>query len=182
MNRSLIAKSVFATVIIAALFGASIPASASEVAESAPTAAPSDVSGAVPELDDATISAAFADLQASDAPRTETQSSGKTLVTFTLPTGSTLTFERNAIQPMLGGGYGQWGLYVDFNRTDQSVLLAGGGAALAAALCFIPGVGIPLCIVAAAVVGAATTALAAQGLCRGTMRVWAQLFGFTECV
>jgi hypothetical protein len=103
-------------------------------------------------------------------------------VTFILPTGSTLTFERDAMQPMLGGGYGEWGLYVDFNRTDQEILLSGGGAGLATALCFIPGVGIPMCIVAATVAGAATAALVAQGTCGGTMRVWAQLFGYTECV
>lgn len=181
MKRSLIAKAVFTTVVIAALFGTSIPASANAGTGPAP-AAGTGVSLAVPELDDATIAAAFADLQASEIPRTETQSGAKTLVTFTLPTGSMLTFERNAVQLMLGGGYGKWGLYVDFNRTDQGVLLSGGGAGLATALCFIPGVGIPMCIVAASVVAAATAALIAQGLCRGTMRVWAQQFGYAECV
>ncbi|TFD90512.1 hypothetical protein [Cryobacterium serini] len=174
-------KSIFATVIIAAMFSGSLPATAAEKAEPSPASAPAaEISGT--ELDDATISAAFADLQASDAPRSESMENGKSLVTFTLPTGSTLTFERDAIQLMLGGGYGQWGLYVDFNRTDQGILLSGGGAGLATALCFIPGVGIPMCIIAATVVAAATAALVAHGVCGGTMRVWAQQFGFTECV
>ncbi|WBM80648.1 hypothetical protein KIV56_04375 [Cryobacterium breve] len=79
------------------------------------------------------------------------------------------------VTPYLSGGIdAKYGIYVDFNRTDQGVIVSGGGAGLAAALCFIPGVGIPLCVVAVSVVAAATAALAAHGLCRNTMRVYIQ--------
>ena len=82
---------------------------------------------------------------------------------------------------MAGGVDPKWGLYVDFNRTDQSVLASGGGAALAVALCAIPGVGWALCVVAAGVTAAATTAVVAHGLCKNILRIYVQLLGSPAC-
>ena len=57
---------------------------------------------------------------------------------------------------LIGGGWDGWqGPYVSFNRVDQGALLAGGSAALAAAICFIPAVGQAACVAAVAIVAIA---------------------------
>jgi len=171
--------------------GLSAPAMATE----APVAS-SQVSSQVSpvrELTAAQIDAAYVALRDSSVPRkTSTAKDGQAVTTFTLPTGSKMSFQElkpevatdlgGVVTPYLGGGIdAKYGIYVDFNRTDQGVIVSGGGAGLAAALCFIPGVGIALCVVAVSVVAAATAALAANGLCRNTMRVYIQLLGYPEC-
>lgn len=76
----------------------------------------------------------------------------------------------------LGGGWDGWrGPYVSFNRVDQGALLAGGSAALAAAICFIPAVGTVACVVAVALVAAAFYYLTEYGRCstsRPNLRVY----------
>lgn len=76
----------------------------------------------------------------------------------------------------LGGGWDGWrGPYVSFNRVDQGALLAGGSAALAAAICFIPAVGQAACVVAVALVAAAFYYLTEYGRCstsRPNLRVY----------
>ena len=70
------------------------------------------------------------------------------------------------VQPMLGGGWDGWqGPYVSFNRVDQGALLAGGSAAIAAAICFIPAVGQAACVAAVAIVAIAFYYLAEYGRC-----------------
>lgn len=76
----------------------------------------------------------------------------------------------------LGGGWDGWrGPYVSFNRVDQGALLAGGSAALAAAICLIPAVGQAACVVAVALVAAAFYYLTEYGRCstsRPNLRVY----------
>lgn len=128
------------------------------------------------------IAAAYEDLRGSEAQRVTEEIDGSTFTTFTLPTGSTMTFKDDEVSAQLGGGWDdRYGLYVDFNRTDQTVLISGGGAALGAAICLIPGAGVPLCIVASAIIGAAIAAISANGLCPNIMRVYAQLLGYPQC-
>ena len=66
----------------------------------------------------------------------------------------------------LGGGWDGWrGPYISFNRVDQGALLAGGGAALAAAICLIPAVGQAACVAAAALVAIAFYYVTEYGRC-----------------
>ncbi|MDR5701695.1 hypothetical protein [Agromyces aerolatus] len=173
------------TLVIAsalAFIGAAIAPTQAMAADVA--SASGGASGVADELPPELLQRAYSDLVASAVPRTRSHAdvAGIILTTFTLPTGSELTFTMPEVTAELGGGWDErYGLYVEFNRTDQGVLLAGGGGALAVAMCAIPGVGIPLCIVAGGVVAAATTALAAHGLCRNIMRVYAQMLGYPEC-
>lgn len=175
-------RPLFALVSAMALAAVAIsPAQAAPRETASPVGGVSDVPHDLPQD---LLRQVYGDLLASDAPRTLTDvdADGMILTTFTLPTGSEFTFETPEVAAQLGGGWdGQYGLYVEFNRTDQGVLLAGGGGALAVAMCAIPAVGVPLCIVAGGVVAAATTALAAHGLCRNIMRVYAQMLGYPEC-
>jgi len=69
-------------------------------------------------------------------------------------------------QALIGGGWDGWnGPYVSLNRVDQGALMAGGAAALAAAICFIPAVGQVACVVAVGLVAAAFYYLTEYGRC-----------------
>jgi hypothetical protein len=130
------------------------------------------------------IDAAYNDLVASTMPRENIAVGDVKATKFMLPNGWFMTFvpKQTLLQPQLGGGWdGQHGLYVEFNRTDQSIIAGGGGPGLGGALCFLPGVGPALCIVALAVCGAAGAAIATHGFCPNILRIYAQLLGYSEC-
>lgn len=80
--------------------------------------------------------------------------------------------EESGFQPNLGGGWGARGPYVTFNQVDQGALIAGGGAALAGAICLIPAVGQVACVAAAAIVAIGAYYLNEYGRCPGDLRVW----------
>ncbi|WP_426515402.1 hypothetical protein ACPPVQ_12390 [Diaminobutyricibacter sp. McL0618] len=181
-------KSFLALFLGAAIAAAaSLPAQAAEMPVTNGPAAVSalpDSAEAIPELTKEVIGLAYRELLDSDAPRTESISSdGTRQTTFSLPTGATMTFvaDKPPMSRLGGGADPKWGLYVEFNRTDQGVLASGGGAALGIALCAIPGVGWALCAVVAGVTTAATAAVIAHGLCKNILRIYAQLLGNPEC-
>jgi hypothetical protein len=148
------------------------------------TQAYSGASAALPDSAPQLLEQAYSELLASSAPRTiaAADADGMISTTFTLPTGSTLTFETPEVDAQLGGGWdSRHGLYIELNRVDQGVILAGGGTALGIAMCAIPGVGIPLCAVTSGLIASAVAALAAHGVCGNIMRIYAQLFGYSEC-
>ena len=143
-------------------------------------------------LDPAIIDGAYVDLKAAGFPVQLERVNGVDLETFTLPNGTEFSFtahpaapkdSEGGMSPMLGGGINGTGIYISFNALDQQAIIAGGGAALAAAICFIPAVGIPACIAASAVVAAATVYLANAGLCanRDELFVYVNLLGYPEC-
>jgi hypothetical protein len=171
------------TATLALITTVATPAHAARASEQVTRAAVT--SDASPDsLSAAVIEEAYQDLLRSDVPRVTSGPDGDGIVrtTFTLPGGREMTFDRSEVGALLGGGWdGAHGLYVEFNRTDQGVIAGGGGAALATALCLIPGVGPALCIVAVAIVGAAAAGLAAHGMCGNIMRIYAQLLGYPEC-
>lgn len=144
------------------------------------------------QLDKAIVDSAHADLKAAGFPvRVETVN-GVQLETFTLTDGTEFSFTVDETlmgtggkmaSPQLGGGWNDTGLYISLNALDQQAIIAGGGAAIATAICFIPAVGIPACIAASAVVAAATVYLANAGLCANgdELFVYVNLLGYPEC-
>lgn len=78
----------------------------------------------------------------------------------------TLTLQDpSTMSPTIGGGGGWQHPYVSFNRTDQSALIYGGGAALVAVICGLPAVGLVACGVAGTIVAIAATYVNAYGRC-----------------
>lgn len=61
---------------------------------------------------------------------------------------------------------------IGFNTVDQQALAAGGGAAIGAAICLIPGVGWAACAVIGVVVSVATTYVFQHGICSGGRKLW----------
>lgn len=94
----------------------------------------------------------------------------------------------NALEPMLGGGITSNGMYITFNSVDQAAISTGAAAGLSIALCALPGIGLPLCIINGVVIAAATVYINAYGVCsgsNGTLRVDAGYDGTvnsTRCV
>lgn len=130
------------------------------------------------------------ELEASAAQRNEITEDGFTFYEYVVPEGS-LTLPsaadvRTAIEaadaaesassgviaPRLEVRFSGIKMAVGFNTVDQQALAAGGGAAIAAALCLLPGVGWAACAVIGVVVGVATTYLAANGICSGGRTLW----------
>ena len=56
-------------------------------------------------------------------------------------------------------------LYVCLDRVDQAAVIAGGAAALAAAICLLPAVGNAMCVTVIGLVAAAAVYLDAYGKC-----------------
>ena len=143
-------------------------------------------------LDPAIIDGAHVDLKAAGFPVRLERVNGVDLETFTLPDGTEFSFSTEGatpvvgqknMSPMLGGGINRTGLYISFNRLDQQAIIGGAGAAIATAICFIPAVGVPACVAAAAVVAAATVYLTNAGLCANgdELFVYVNLLGYPEC-
>ncbi|WP_298802272.1 hypothetical protein [uncultured Pseudokineococcus sp.] len=171
--------SVTALAVAAALtaYGAVVPTQA-EAADGAPAAAAPVGPAAVAEVDAARVAAAVAEIKQSGEAYETVVSDGQRYVTLEFGHGSRLylpdtTTTRTAAASgpgmktpqYLGGGGGVTKPYVSFNRVDQAALIAGGGAALAGAICLIPAVGQVACVVAGVIVAIATTYLAAYGRC-----------------
>lgn len=131
------------------------------------------------------------ELEASPVERNEVTEDGHTFYQYVVPEGS-LTLPSAAdvraaidadasapssapsdvITPFLEVRFSGIKMAVGFNTVDQQALAAGAGAAVAAALCLIPGVGWAACTVIGIVVGVATTYLVANGICSGGRTLW----------
>jgi len=175
---------VTATAMLAA--GASVASAASAAEPTTDTAAsvePLVLSGSrISQIPQSEIAAAFAELKASDLPRTTEFVDGRLMTTFTLH-GIDFSFESGpsspvrsgtSINPLLGGGWDYKGMYVSFNALDQQALIAGGAAALGIAICLIPAVGQIACGVVAVIITVATVYVANHGICsnKRTLRVY----------
>ncbi|WP_156844898.1 hypothetical protein [Corynebacterium maris] len=116
-------------------------------------------------LDTETIVAAYNELIASDLPR-EHAHEGEQTVTFTLKDGVELTLpDFEAPQPYVSGGIDDNGFYIDFTPLEQDLIAGGGGVALGAAICAIPGVGWAACTVVGAIISGATVVLSHNRPC-----------------
>lgn len=121
---------------------------------------------------------AVAEIKSSGTPYQEVNRGGKDYVVVEFGTGSTLALPATGAKAggqNIGGGGGLFDPYVRFSRLDQSALLAGGGAALAGAICLIPAVGQVACVVAATLVAIAGVYLNAYGRCstsRPNLRIY----------
>ncbi|MBU4215040.1 MAG: hypothetical protein KJ792_10325 [Actinobacteria bacterium] len=194
MRFTRVRRALTAAVASAALIAAgAVSAQASdrlpaETATSAPAALNAAASsGVTPEQ----VAEAFAELSASNLPRTVQTQLGVIYTTFTL-NGVNFTFQSSrvagagslfgtaagtdaVVSPQVGGGYEAGrGLYISFTAGEQQALLAGGGAALVGAICIIPAVGTVACVVAGVVVAAATAFVADRGIC--TNRRWLRVY------
>lgn len=138
------------------------------------SAAPAAIDArSIPEISEEEIAAAFTELEQSDLPRTVTRTLSTVSTTFTLE-GVDFTFTEQLrapirtgeATPQIGGGWDIRGLYVSFNTVEQQAIVAGATAALAVAICFIPGVGTAACAVVSVVIAVATTFLVKNGICR----------------
>lgn len=159
-------------------------------AQLASDATPSTSVRVVSQIDQAMLKAAVDALAESPLPR-KTHREGETTVT-SYDLGDGITFTAVNPQPsttspvgavsFLGGGWDVTGPYLDLNRVDQGVVASGGAGGLAVGLCAIPGVGVPLCASATAVLAAAAAYIASNGLCGDEMRIHFQQLGYSECV
>lgn len=131
------------------------------------------------------------ELEASPVERNEVTQDGYTFYQYVVPEGSltlpsaadvraaieadasaSTTVPSDVITPFLEVRFSGIKMAVGFNTVDQQALAAGGGAAVAAALCLIPAVGWAACTVIGIVVGVATTYLVANGICSGGRTLW----------
>jgi hypothetical protein len=129
------------------------------------------------------------ELEASPAQRNEITEDGYTFYQYVVPEGaltlpsaadvraaieadSVAEVPSDVITPFLEVRFSGIKMAVGFNTVDQQALAAGGGAAVAAALCLIPAVGWAACTVIGIVVGVATTYLVANGICSGGRTLW----------
>jgi len=140
----------------------------------AEAAQPSAQLGSLAKLSTSQADAGYRQLVAALKSAGATSSNG--LVSYNLPgygeivlsepaTGSPALSSGGA-HVLIGGGWDGWqGPYVSFNRVDQGALLAGGSAAVAAAICFIPAVGQAACVAAVAIVAIAFYYLTEYGRC-----------------
>lgn len=192
VGRRLLAKTLVAitgvvVVVAASLVGGTAAQANTPKTLNAETVA-QIVASPVSNVDAVTSAAAYRDLKASNVSRTRATVDGVAYDTFALTGGVALSFPVAAapvgVQPQLAFGVDGIGPYISFNRIDQGALLSGGGAALATAICFIPGIGIPACIVAAGLTAAATAYLVANGICgsyRQILHVHYLTLGYPGC-
>lgn len=78
----------------------------------------------------------------------------------------------STITPFLEARFSGIKMAIGFNTTDQQALAAGGGAAIGAAICLIPGVGWAACAAIGVVVSVATTYIFKNGICSGGRKLW----------
>lgn len=83
-----------------------------------------------------------------------------------------VTGSADAITPFLEARFSGIKMAIGFNTVDQQALAAGGGAAIGAAICLIPGVGWAACAVVGVVVSVATTYVFKNGICSGGRKLW----------
>ena len=183
ISRGLAAVATAAALVLAG--GATAAQAADEGAAPASTGDNMTISSSdLPQITESDIEGAFAELTASDLPRTTQVQLGGTVTTFDL-NGVKLSFTTNAsrgaldgvsraVTPDLGGGWDTRGMYISFNSLDQQALIAGGAVALGAAICLIPAVGQIACAVVGVVLTVATVYVANHGICSKsrTLRVY----------
>ena len=171
MHRSLLRSAFGVAVLIASLLVVTaVPASAAT-----PSAANGNAGGSAGQMTQQEWATLKADLNSSSLGHTVTVNGGTRTFTYTLPTGSTLVLSepvgpQSGVTPELGlGGCGWFQLCVYLNRADQSALIQGGLAALAAVICII---GSPAaCVVAAFALGAALSYIGSNGFCSNQLQV-----------
>ncbi|MGB3374863.1 MAG: hypothetical protein WBA87_06970 [Microbacterium sp.] len=129
------------------------------------------------------------ELEASSAQRNEIAEDGYTFYQYVVPEGSitlpsaadvraaieadaSAHAPSDAITPFFEVHFKGIKTAVGFNTVDQQALAAGGGAAVAAAICLIPAVGWAACTVIGVVVSVATTYLLVNGICSGGRMLW----------
>jgi len=144
------------------IMGLASPASAVDVASAAPPSAVEPAAALV------AIQLAPA-LDATSAAKAITFTALQVRSTYTLESGSLVVLTRPLsggaqVTPQFSVGVG-WGFYVYLNRVDQAAVIAGGAAALAAAICLVPAVGNGMCAVVIGLVAAAAVYLDAYGKC-----------------
>ena len=142
-------------------------------------------------LDPSVFLRGLEELEASSVERIEITDDGYTFFQYVVPEGSltmpsaadvraaieadesaSVPVASDVITPRLAVHFSGIKMAVGFNTVDQQALAAGGGAAVAAALCLIPAVGWAACTIIGVVVGVATTYLVANGICSGGRTLW----------
>jgi hypothetical protein len=76
------------------------------------------------------------------------------------------------ITPFLEARFSGIKMAIGFNTVDQQALAAGGGAAIGAAICLIPGIGWAACAAIGVLVSVATTYIFKNGICSGGRKLW----------
>lgn len=87
---------------------------------------------------------------------------GTRTTTIELDDGLSFDVVQPGARSRLGAGSDGYGLYVSFNATDQSAIISGAGWALGAGVCAISAG--TFCVVAGAVIAAATWAVTTNGI------------------
>lgn len=89
-------------------------------------------------------------------------SDGARTTTVELGDGFSFDLVQSDPRARLGAGSDKYGAYVSFNATDQSAIISGAGWALGAAVCAISAG--TFCVVAGAIIAAATWAVTTNGI------------------
>ncbi|MEJ8284938.1 hypothetical protein [Curtobacterium citreum] len=89
-------------------------------------------------------------------------SDGERTTTVELGDGFSFDLVQSDPRARLGAGSDKYGTYVSFNATDQSAIISGAGWALGAAVCAISAG--TFCVVAGAIIAAATWAVTTNGI------------------
>ena len=76
------------------------------------------------------------------------------------------------ITPFLEARFSGIQTAIGFTTVEQQALAAGGGSAIGAAICLIPGVGWAACAAIGVVVSVATTYIFKNGICSGGRKLW----------
>jgi hypothetical protein len=167
------------------------PAGATARAPDVSSFSPSDVESstfdATTTLDPAVFLEGLVQLEASTVPRETLTDGGNTYHRYivnqgalTLPSADDVraamesgeSDDLDAMRPFLEARFSGMRMAIGFNTVDQQALAAGGGAAIAAALCVIPGVGWAACAVIGVVVSVGTTYVLRNGICSGGRKLW----------
>ncbi|MFJ3383418.1 MULTISPECIES: hypothetical protein [unclassified Curtobacterium] len=181
----------------AALLGSSLVAGAAEAAEPAADESTfisaAELDALAPNgsaaLDPRVFLEGIEQLEASPAPRQTFTADGHTYHRYvvddgaiTLPSaddvrGAIAEAEKTegtngTITPFLEARFSGIKTAIGFNTVDQQALAAGGGAAIGAAICLIPGVGWAACAAIGVVVSVATTYVFKNGICSGGRKLW----------
>lgn len=120
------------------------------------------------DLEDSLLS----ELEDSSLPRTTVDEGDVLVTTYTISEDFDFTIEQPEMAPMLSGGRGTYGIYIQFNALDQDLILNGSGLLLAAAICAIPAVGAVLCTVVGAVISTALIFFRHNGTCPRSLRIY----------
>lgn len=124
------------------------------------------------QVRDVDLDAAIAELEASSFPREVVVEGSMINTTYTLPSGLEYTVSKPQVSVMMNGGKNNYGVWIEFTPTEQRMIQAGAGAALAAGICAIPAVGVALCIVSSAVIAAAVVYISENGVCEPRLLIY----------